>query len=188
MLCFRFNSPSWVVVAFSFIALSAFAEIGPQSVTTLNGKSVTIGGAGDKPTLVFILATRCPVSNAYNDRMESIDTTYAERMTIVGVNPNETESNAEVASHAKENGLTFPIYRDPAFTLSDAWKVKVTPQAFLFDNSGKLYYSGRIDDNQEEAKVKSQDLRDSIERLLAGKPSINSESHPFGCSIKRLSK
>ncbi|MDK9700333.1 MAG: redoxin family protein [bacterium] len=176
------------IAVLMFVAVASFvsAEIKPIEVTSLDGKRLTVGRGGELPELVMVLATRCPVSNAYNSRMAAIAKEYEGKVKVVGVNPNETEDNAEVIRHAKENGLNFPVYRDPGLKLTEMWKLRVTPEVFLFDKAGKLYYSGRIDDSQEESKIKSQDLRNALDRLLSGKAAIVSETKPFGCSIKRM--
>lgn len=175
----------FAVVYFTYDVRS---EIKPVIVKTLDGKEVLIGNGGEKPQLVFILATRCPVSNAYNQRMEAIAKEFGDQIMVIGVNPNETESNEEVLTHAQNNHFSFPIYRDPAFKLTESWNARVTPEAYLFDKNGKLVYRGRIDDNQDAANVKSHDLRNALEKLLSGKPIPTSETRPFGCTIKRLSK
>ncbi len=184
---FRILSVPFAICVFGFFSASS-AEIGSQSVQTLQGEKVIIGSGGAMPQVVFVLATRCPISNAYNDRMMALatDSVFANKIRFVGLNPNETENNEEVRHHATENNITFPIYRDPTYNIIEAWKIKVTPEVFLFDKGGKLVYHGRIDDNQDLKKIKSNDLRTAIERLLAGKSVLVSETHPFGCSIKRL--
>ena len=54
---FIISSAMALVLIVSSIALADFE---PQQVVTLDGKSVTIGNAGEKPQLVFVMATRCP--------------------------------------------------------------------------------------------------------------------------------
>ena len=154
----------------------------------LDGTSYTVAAGGDKPELVFIFSTRCPVSNSYISRMISIAKDYDSTLKIIGVNPNETESNEEVTRYVKEQKFPFSSYHDSGFKLVDSWKVKTTPEAFLMDKAGKLVYHGRIDDNPDESKVKSQDLRNVIDKLLAGKVTTTTKTSTFGCTIKRLSK
>ncbi|MCX7835780.1 MAG: redoxin domain-containing protein [bacterium] len=185
----NFASRLFIFVFYLGLSCSlALAEIKPVIVRSLDGKEVLVGDKNDKPQLIFILATRCPVSNAYNQRMEAIAQDYKDQLIIVGVNPNETESDEEVKNHSVTNQFSFPIYRDPEFKLVNSWKVKVTPEVFLIDTNGKLIYRGRIDDNQEVDKVKSNDLRNAIEKLIHGKAVNGIETRPFGCTIKRISK
>lgn len=69
---------------------------------------------GEKGTLLIFIATQCPYSNAYNQRMEALHLDYSARgVRVVGVNPNKTEPADEVRSHARQNGLTFTISQRP---------------------------------------------------------------------------
>ncbi len=51
---------------------------------------------------------------------------------------------------------------------------------------GKLVYHGRIDNALNPAKITSNDLRDALDAMLAGKPIQKTTSVAFGCSIKRV--
>lgn len=143
---------------------------------------------GKNGTLLLFIATRCPVSNAYNARMAKIAEEYGARgIAVVGINSNATEPADEVKRHAAEHNLKFTILKDNGNKLADMLGAQVTPEAFLFDASGKLVYHGRIDNAQDEAKVQSQDLRDALEAVLARRPVAKAEARAFGCSIKRAS-
>jgi hypothetical protein len=56
---------------------------------------------------------------------------------------------------------------------------------FLFDRTGTLIYHGRIDDSRDLANVKSQDLRLTLDAVLAGQPVPVANTKAFGCTIKR---
>ena len=57
----------------------------------------------------------------------------------------------------------------------------------IIDASNKLVYHGRIDESQDDAKnVKSPDLRNALDAVLAGKPVATAQTKAFGCSIKRV--
>ena len=55
---------------------------------------------------------------------------------------------------------------------------------FIFDKERKLRFEGRIDDNQDESKVKVQDTRNALEAVLAGKPVEVTHTPVFGCTTK----
>ncbi|PYS78228.1 MAG: hypothetical protein DMF66_07100, partial [Acidobacteria bacterium] len=56
---------------------------------------------GKNGTVLIFMATRCPVSNGYNARMEKLAQDYAPRgVNIVGINANSTEPIEEVKRHA----------------------------------------------------------------------------------------
>ncbi|HEX3560355.1 MAG TPA: thioredoxin family protein [Pyrinomonadaceae bacterium] len=141
---------------------------------------------GKNGTVLIFMATRCPVSNGYNTRMEKLAEDYAARgVNIVGINANSTEPAGEVKQHAAEKGLTFTILKDEGSRIADRFDAQVTPETYLLDASGKLVYHGRIDNSRAGDAITSNDLRDAIEAVLAGKPVQKSEAKAFGCSIKR---
>ena len=57
----------------------------------------------------------------------------------------------------------------------------------MLSPKGDLLYHGRIDESQDDPKnVKSPDLRNALEAILAGKPVPGAETKAFGCTIKRV--
>lgn len=155
-----------------------------------NGSMVALKDllAKNKAVAVIFVATKCPVSNAYNDRMAALGKEYAAKgIAVVGINSNKTEPAAEVAAHAKEHGFTFPVVKDEGNKVADAYGAQKTPEVFVISPKGDLLYHGRIDESQDDPKgVKSPDLRNALEAILAGKPVPAAETKAFGCTIKRV--
>ena len=155
-----------------------------------DGKTVALKDllAKNKAVAVLFVATKCPVSNAYNARMAALGKEYASRgISLVGVNSNKTEPVAEVKAHAEKNGFTFPVLKDDGNKVADAYGASHTPEVFLLDPRGNLIYHGRIDESQEDAgNVKSPDLRNALDAVLGGKPVATARTKAFGCSIKRV--
>ena len=148
-----------------------------QTFASLKGKNGAV--------LIFISA-QCPVSNAYNERMEALALEFGKRgVTVIGINANSTESAEMVKAHATEKHLTFPVLKDPGNKLADKLGARSTPEAYLLDANNKLLYHGRIDNSKEESGVNSSELREAIEAMLAGKPITKTTALAFGCSIKR---
>ena len=143
--------------------------------------------AKDKGVLVLFIATTCPVSNAYNERMAALGRDFEPKgVAVIGVNANKSEHCAEISTHAAAHGLAFTIVKDDEAKVANLYGAQHTPEAFLVDAKGTLVYHGRIDDNRDEpAKVKSPDLRNALDALVAGKPIAVAETKAFGCSIKR---
>ena len=152
-----------------------------------DGRAHTLASLkGKSGTLIIFVATECPVSNAYNERMQKLSEDYrAKGVNVVGINSNMTESAARVKQHAAEKGLTFTILKDTGNVVADRFDAQVTPEAYLLDASGKLVYHGRIDNSRNGDAITASELRDAIEATLAGKPVEKSEVKAFGCSIKR---
>src|SRR5256714_402765 len=103
---------------------------------------------GLKGTVLIFIATRCPVSNGYNERMKKLYEDYkAKGVQIVGINSNVAETPEEVKQHAAEKGSAFTILKDKGNVIADRFDAQVTPEAYLLDASGKLVYHGRIDND-----------------------------------------
>src|ERR1043165_7215196 len=125
---------------------------------------------GTNGTVLIFMATRCPVSNGYNERMEKLATDYAPRgVNVVGINANATEPVDEVRQHAQEKGLTFTILKDAGSHVADRFDAQVPPEANRLAAAGKLVYHGPIDNARDPEKITSNYLRDAVEAVLSGK-------------------
>ena len=143
---------------------------------------------GKNGAVIIFIATRCPVSNGYNERMEQLAQDYQSKgINVIGINSNSTEPASEVKSHAAEKHLTFAILKDDGNKIADRLGANHTPEAYVIDATGKLVYHGRIDNSQNTANITSNDLREALDAVLAGKPIQKTTSVAFGCSIKRVS-
>ena len=148
-----------------------------HSLTSLAGKNGSV--------LIFI-AVQCPVSNAYNERMEKLAQDYkAKGINVIGINSNVAESPDAVKAHAAEKKLSFPILKDAGNKIADRLGASVTPEAYFLDGANKLVYRGRIDNSRNDAQITSSELRDALDATLGGKPVAKPTANAFGCSIKR---
>lgn len=155
-----------------------------------DGKDHTLDGfLKNKYTVLMFIATQCPVSNAYNERMAELGKNYSSKeIAFVGINSNKQEDVAEIKEHSAKEGFTFPVLKDWNNVVADAYGAQVTPEVFVLDNKGVLQYHGRIDDNKNASNIKTNDLRETLDALLAGKAVSRTETKAFGCSIKRVKK
>ena len=155
-----------------------------------DGKAVALKDllAKSKAVAVVFVATKCPVSNAYNTRMAALGKEYAAKgIPLVGINSNKTEPATEVKEHAEKHGFTFPVLKDDGNKIADAYGATHTPEVFVLDPKGNLLYHGRIDENQDNPRgVKSPDLRNALDAVLSGRPVPAAETKAFGCTIKRV--
>src|SRR6266516_5393932 len=148
-----------------------------HSLNSLKGKNGSV--------LIFI-SVQCPISNAYNERMEKLAQDYGSRgVTIIGINANNTEPADAVKAHAAEKHLTFPILKDPGNKIADRLGATRTPETYFLDANNRLLYHGRIDNSKDESQIESRDLREALDAALAGKPIQKTTATAFGCTIKR---
>ena len=142
--------------------------------------------AGKNGTVLLFIAVQCPVSNAYNERMEKLAQDYkAKGINVIGINSNVKEDAAAVKAHAAEHKFTFTILKDPANKIADKLGATVTPEAYFLDANNKLLYHGRIDNARNIEQLETSDLRNALEAALAGKAIEKTEAKAFGCTIKR---
>jgi len=159
------------------------------NLTDLNGKRQTLAGVrGEKGTLLIFIATRCPYSNGYNQRLEALHRDYAARgIRVVGINPNRTEDAEEVRNHSRDNGFTFLVLKDEGNRVADYFGASVTPEAYLLGPDNVLRYHGRLDAAYDQPELDAQELRAALDALLNGSPIANTGKKAFGCTIKRVS-
>jgi len=175
-------------------ALAGGPQIGAKApdfkLTTVDGKTFSLAeqAKSHKAVVVMFIATKCPYSNAYNDRMRDMAAAYAAKgVVFAGINSNKTEPADEVVDHAKKHGLAFPLMKDPDNKVADLYDARHTPEIFVVDPDGKLRYHGRIDENYENpSKVENPDLKNALDAMLAGKEIAKAETKAFGCTIKRV--
>ena len=171
-------------------AVSIGDRLQPFALKDATGQDVDLGAfQGRKAVVLMFIATQCPVSNAYNERMAALSADYAAKgVSFVGINSNREESPAEIADHASKHGFTFPILKDVGNVEADRFGAQVTPEIFVYDSSWVLRYHGRIDDDRSGANIQSQDLRHALDAMLTGRAVPVAETKAFGCTIKRVAR
>ncbi|MGI9066613.1 MAG: thioredoxin family protein [Pyrinomonadaceae bacterium] len=152
-----------------------------------NGKEHSLNSLkGKNGTVLIFIAVQCPISNAYNERMEKLAQDYKARgISVVGINSNSSEPADAVKAHAGANKLTFVILKDNGNKIADSLGATKTPETYFLDASNKLAYHGRIDNSRDLGQVISSELRDALDATLSGKPVAKTTAAAFGCSIKR---
>jgi peroxiredoxin len=166
----------------------AIGEAAPDfQLTTIDGKPFSLASAAkaNKAVVLMWISTQCPYSNAYNVAMKDMANAYASKgVLFVGINSNKTEDVAKAVSHAKANGHTFPILKDPSNKVADLYDAQRTPEVYVIDPTGKLRYHGRITENHEDPSS-TPDLKNALDALLSGKTVAKTVTKAFGCTIKR---
>lgn len=159
------------------------------------GKMRTLADfAGRKLLVVAFTGIDCPISNSYSPLLSELAKRYASRgVQFIGVNSNPGESLDKVAQHRKEYRLAFPVLKDDQQELAELLQPRVTPEVFVVDQDRKVRYRGRIDDQyasrtEKAARVKSRDLEQAIEAVLAGRAVAQPVTQAFGCAIVRREK
>ena len=170
-------------------SLKAGDAVPAFALKNYDGKEVTLEGVlkENQYAVVMFIATRCPVSNAYNTRMAGLAADFAgKKIAFVGINSNKSETVDEIRDHAKEHKFGFPVVKDSSNVIADAYGAMVTPEIFVVGKDMKVVYRGRIDDSKKEGDVTKKDLSEALTALLAGKGVSKEQPKAFGCTIKRM--
>ncbi len=156
-----------------------------------DGERHSLSSFGDKPILVVMFwCNHCPYVKSYEERAVAIQKDYAAKgVQLVAINSNDDraypeDSFPEMQKRTRDKGFNFPYLRDEAQTVVESYGGVCTPHVFVFDDSRRLRYRGRIDDSKDPTKVTTHDLRNALDDLLAGSDVRVPDTRPFGCSIK----
>lgn len=168
------------------------AAVAKTKMKNVDGKTLSIADVtGKSGTLVVFTCNHCPFAKAWEERIVELGNTYAGKgIGVVLVNANDPTMHAEdglegMQERAKARGMKFPYVVDGTSAVARAFGASVTPEAFLFDKSGKLAYHGTVDDNHQDAsKVQKRFLTDALDAVVAGKPPALPETKSLGCGIK----
>jgi peroxiredoxin len=153
----------------------------------LAGNLHRLSHSAGRPLLLAFHSVRCPISQAYTERLRLLAREYSERhsLEVLAINVSADESAEEIEARMAKAGLPFPVLRDPTGEIADRYGVARTPHVFLLDGEGRLRYQGRIDNSHQPPRVTRQDLRIALDELLSGRPVEVPETIAMGCPIVR---
>lgn len=144
-----------------------------------------------KAVALIFTGTSCPVSEVYTPRLVELAKEYEPKgVVFLAINANAHETADDVAKHAKEHGITFPVLKDTKNLVADLALAEKTPEVVLVDGRGVIRYRGAIDDQyvvgKRKPKAEKSYLVDAIDAILAGKPVAVAATEVAGCPIERV--
>lgn len=148
--------------------------------------------SGKNGTLVYFICNHCPYVIHVVDELVNVANDYEERgIGTVAISSNDVEnypadSPENMEAFALKNLFTFPYLYDEDQSVARAYDAACTPDLYLFDADGKLYYRGRLDANRPGTgqAPDGSDLRAALDDLLAGRPAAEKQYPSAGCNIK----
>jgi peroxiredoxin len=163
------------------------------SLRNTDGHKISLTDFGEKKAIVVIfMGTECVINNAYMPRLVEMQKDFNSKgVQILGINSNVQDSSEQVAEHARQFAVNFPILKDHDNATADLLGAQRTPEVFLLDAQRVVRYHGRIDDQfgigYKRANPTRQELMTALDELLAGKPISQPTSRVAGCIIGRAS-
>ena len=160
---------------------------------TVSGNTVSLKEVkGENGTIIIFLCNHCPYVIHVNEEIVSICNEYAAKgVGSVGISSNDVEnypddSPEKMKIHAETVKYPFPYLYDEDQSVAKAYDAACTPDFYLFDKDGKLYYRGRLDDSRpkNDIPLSGKDLRAAIDSMLAGEEMPSPQYPSGGCNIK----
>ncbi|HMF78051.1 MAG TPA: redoxin family protein [Bryobacteraceae bacterium] len=149
---------------------------------------------------ILFTCNHCPTAQLYEGRVKSLVEEYRPKgVGFVAIQPNAPAAASArelnytdvddtldgMMIRAKHRHFDFPyLYDGDTQSTAEAYGPKATPHIFIFDKDRKLQFEGRIDNNQRESLVKTQDTRAALDDMIAGKPVAVPKTAVFGCATK----
>jgi Redoxin/Copper type II ascorbate-dependent monooxygenase, C-terminal domain len=165
------------------------SQIAVREVRGIDGRVIPLVPSKGGATALVFYSTECPISNEYSPILAGISESLASPgFAMVGICVDPDLSRADVARHAKEFGLKFPVALDRDGSIAAKLGIKVTPESIVVDAEGKVRYQGRIDDTyasrgKRRANPSTSDLKDAIAAVLAGREIADDHVEAIGCPI-----
>jgi peroxiredoxin len=133
----------------------------------------------------------CPfVKRHYTaDTMEKLSQQLgANGVVWYAVNSTHYNKPADSIAWKKEQGFDYQTLQDQEGKLGRLMGARTTPHMFVVGPDGKLAYAGAIDDDPRGRADKPKNyVSNAAQALLAGAALENSNTEPYGCSVKYAS-
>ncbi len=182
----------WLVLAFCGLGFLNAAENpsfkeAASGVELLDVRGAPVELKEGRPTLFVLWSMRCPCAKKYSKRLNQIYKDFGEKgLQMMAVDPFAEETVQEIAEQSSKWGIKFPVVKDRGGKLAKKFELKATPEVFLFDQNGKVAYSGAIDDARYfMKKPKANYLLDALGSVFRGEKPAVPFNEPWGCSYYR---
>jgi peroxiredoxin len=166
-------------------------DVAPRlSLSDHAGRPVTVDPAAHRATVVAFTSNGCPYALAWHERIQDVARDYADRgVTVVQVISNDVEqqpldSAEEMTARVERGELAGPFLRDEDQSAAREFGATATPELFVLDTAGVVRYHGAPDRDFDDASLRAEWLRASLDAVLAGREPELPSTPPAGCSVK----
>ena len=147
---------------------------------------------GKKALLVAFICAHCPYVNHLEKGLAKLaEELQDEPVGIVAISSNDIafqpeDSPDKLKAQALACGFNFPYLYDETQDVARAYHSACTPDFFLYDEEFRLVYRGQFDSSRpgNGIPVTGKDLREAIDKVLAGQPAPAEQRPSMGCNIK----
>lgn len=147
-----------------------------------------------KGYIVVFTCNTCPVSRAYQDRVEALNKEFsAKGYPVIAINTNDPitspgDSFEKMHAVAKTKNISYAYLEDPNHVYTKMYGASKTPHVFVLEKTAKgneVVYIGAIDNDQQEENSDRDDyVKSAVNSLLKGEKPKVATTKAIGCSIK----
>jgi len=171
------------------------------SLPGVDGKTHKLADYASSPVLVVVfMCNHCPIAQMYEVRVQALADDYRDRgVAVVAIQPNDPKAirideldSSDISDSLDEMKIRFEykhlrytyLYDGDTQSVTRAYGPQATPHVFVFDKDRKLRYEGRMDNSYRKEMVKTQNARDAIDAVLAGRDVSVKHTGVIGSTTK----
>jgi len=180
------------------LANVAAGQSAPEfTLTDIQGKPQKLSAYKGKYVVLEWFNSECPfVQKHYESgNMQSLQKRYGEKGVVwLTINSTSTDSSnyrdparsQQIVKDWKINSAALML--DTEGTVGHAYGARTTPHVWVIDPSGKVIYTGGIDDKAtyraDDVKTAKNFVAVALDESMSGKPVSVPSAAPYGCSVK----
>lgn len=155
----------------------------------LEGQPIRLDAPDGGVAVLAFLWSECPISNQYGPVLGALASRWGGRpVAMIGLYVDPDRPAEELAGHARDHGLGFPVGRDESTRLARAMGVEKVPAVVVIDDRGRVRYRGRIDDRfyalgRKRSGPIRPDLEQAVQAILAGREAEPRTTEVVGCTL-----
>ena len=149
-------------------------------LTTLDGKPFVLSEAPRQNAVVVIfIATKCPYSNAYNDRMQDMAIAYRSIRRPLRRHQQQQERAGRGDGLPRQAArLHVPAHEGPGNKVADLYDAKHTPEVFVVDKTGSCAITAGSTKTTRTRRKSLAGPEGRARLLITNKPVARAETKP----------
>lgn len=167
----------------------------PFTLPDASGRMNSFDGRNGRPTVIIFACNHCPYVIHLAQAIGAMAKEFAGRADFFAINSNDVEKYPQdgrehMPAFTAAHGWDFPYLLDESQEIALAYGAACTPDFFVADAQGRLFYCGQFDDSRPpkpgrpSTHVDGRDLRAALEAALAGSLPPENQFPSTGCNIK----
>lgn len=148
--------------------------------------------SGPHGLVVVFACNHCPFVLHLADALAALAAELAAQgVGTVAINPNDIARYPQdgpdaMRAFAADHGWRFPYLIDDSQAVAKAYGAACTPDFFVLDGTGRVFYTGQFDDSRPRGGLRAHggDLGEAVRRMLAGETPLARPYPSSGCNIK----